>query len=86
MHRTKKFTRWMNGSCLEAKPIQVPSADEPMVFSYFLDVSVHASVLEHAVAAQETIKAGIGALVKQAYHWKKYRALWKMQRVCGGNN
>lgn len=71
----------MDGSCLETKPVQVPSEDEPVIFSYFSDVSAHATVLEQAMVVQETIKAGISALLKQAHHWKKYRALWKMQRV-----
>lgn len=81
LYRTKKFTRWMNGSCLEAKPVQVPTADEPVTFSYFSDVSAHVNILEQAMVVQETIKSGIAALVKQANYWKKYRALWKMQRV-----
>lgn len=76
----------MNGSCLEAKPVQVPSADEPMTFSYFSDVSAHINVLEQALVVQETIKGGIAALVKHANYWKKYRALWKMQRVCSHVN
>ena len=79
--RTKVFTRWMHGSCLEAKPVQVPGVDEPVSFNYYTDVCLHHSVTEHAMAVQETIKGGIAALVKQASYWKKYRALWKMQRV-----
>lgn len=81
-HRTKKFTRWLNGSCVEAKPVQVPSADEPVAFTYFTDVSFHVHILEQVTVVQETIRGGIAALVKQANYWKKYRALWKMQRVC----
>ena len=79
--RTKKFVRWKNGSCLEAEAVQVPSVDEPVIFSYFTDVSNHIKILEHAQSVQETIKQGIGSLVRQAHYWKRYRALWKMQRV-----
>ena len=82
LYRTKKFVRWKHGSCLESPPVTVSGADEPVVFSYFTDVSSHANILEHAIAVQETIKGGITALMKQANYWKKYRALWKMQRVC----
>ncbi len=72
----------MCGSCLEAEPVHVHGMDEPVAFTYFTDVAAHNSVLEHASSVQETIKGGIAALVKQAHYWKKYRALWKMQRVC----
>ena len=79
--RTKKFPRWLRGSCSEAEPVQVSGQDEPVVFSFFNDVSAHPIILETAMAVQETIRSGLGALVKHANWWKKYRALWKMQRV-----
>lgn len=60
----------------------MPSADEPVTFTFFTDVSGHGTILECAMTVQESIKAGIAVLVRQAHYWKKYRALWKMQRVC----
>lgn len=63
------------------EPVVVPGQDEPVVFSFFTDMSSHPTVLELAVGVQETIRNGIGALVRHANWWKKYRALWKMQRV-----
>ena len=63
------------------EPVVVAGQDEPVVFSFFTDVSSHPTVLELASGVQETIRGGIGALVKHANWWKKYRALWKMQRV-----
>ena len=80
--RTKKFPRWLNGSCIEAEPQTVPGQDEPVVFSYFTDLSVHPTVTEMAQAVQDAIRGGITSLVKYANRWKKYRLLWKMQRVC----
>ena len=81
LSRCKKFIRWKKGSCIVTEPVSVAGQDEPVVFSFFADVSSHPSVLELATAVQETIRNGIGALVKHANWWKKYRALWKMQRV-----
>lgn len=81
IHRTKKFTRWLNGTCIEVEPIHVPDKDEPVVFNYFEDLSNHSGILDHATALQEVIKEGINALLRQAHWWKKYRALWKMQKV-----
>lgn len=78
---TKRFPRWERGSCVEAKPVQVPGQDEPCVFSFFTDVSRHPSILELAQGIQETVRSGIGELFRLANWWKKYRSLWKMQRV-----
>ena len=79
--RCKKFIRWKKGSCIVTEPVSVAGQDEPVVFSFFGDVSSHPSVIELATTVQETIKNGIGALIKHTNWWKKYRALWKMQRV-----
>ncbi len=61
--------------------MQVPGQDEPYVFSFFTDVSRHPSVLELAQGIQETVRVSIGELVRLANWWKKYRSLWKLQRV-----
>ncbi len=82
-HSTKRFSRWERGSCVESKPVQVPGQDEPYVFSFFTDVSRHPSVLELAQGIQETVRASIGELARLANWWKKYRSLWKLQRVSG---
>ena len=71
----------MNGTCVEAEPVRVPDQDELVVFNYFTDLSNHSGILDHATALQETIREGITSLIRQAHWWKKYRALWKMQKV-----
>lgn len=80
---TKKFPRWLAGSCIEAEPQQVPGQDKPVVFSFFSDVSMHPAVNEVGLCVQEAVRNGIVSLVKHANTWKKYRPLWRMQRVCG---
>jgi len=80
-HSTKKFPRWLNGSCVEAQPQQVAGQDEPVFFSFFSDVSMHPAVNEVALGVQESVRGGVASLVKHISWWKKYRLLWKMQRV-----
>ena len=79
-HSTKKFPRWLNGSCIEAQPQQVTGQDEAVLFS-FSDVSMHPAVNEVALGVQEGIRGGVASLLKHISWWKKYRLLWKMQRV-----
>lgn len=71
----------MNGTCIEAEPVRVPDKDELVVFSYFTDLINHSSILDYATVLHETIREGITVLLKHAHWWKKYRALWKMQKV-----
>ncbi len=66
---------------MECKPVQVAGKDEPYLFSFFSDVSRHPAVLELAQSIQDTIRTGIGELLRLANWWKKYRSLWKLQRV-----
>ncbi len=66
---------------MESKPVQVAGRDEPCLFSFFTDVSRHPAVLELAQSIQDTNRASIGELLRLANWWKKYRSLWKLQRV-----
>jgi dynein heavy chain len=77
---TRVFTRWMNGTCLEAPPKQVPEQDDPVFFTFFSDVQLHPSVLELANTVQQTIQKGIMDVMRYLAGWKKkYKPLWRMQ-------
>ncbi len=78
---SRRFVRWLDGTCIEAEPVRVPEKDEPVVFTFFSDISYHSDILDQATSLQETIRSGISSLLKQAYWWKKYRGLWKVQKV-----
>ena len=71
----------MDGTCVEAEPVHVPDRDEPVIFTFFSDISYHCDILDQATVLQETIRSGISSLLKQAHWWKKYRGLWKVQKV-----
>nr|WAW84832.1 axonemal dynein heavy chain 10 [Halisarca dujardinii] len=77
---TKVFTRWMNGTCLEAHPKQVPDQDEPVFFTFCSDVQLHPTILELAGSAQQTIQTGVLETLRYLAGWKKkYKPLWRMQ-------
>ena len=52
-----------------------------MKFTYFSDVSLHPEVNELGACVQESIRGGISQLVANANAWKKFKLLWRMQRV-----
>ena len=77
----KRFPRWLRGSCIEAPPQTVPGQDEPVKFSFFSDVSMHPEINELGFHVQQSIRRGIQQLVAHANTWKKFKLLWRMQRV-----
>jgi dynein heavy chain len=77
---TKKFPRWMRGSCIEAPPQTVPGQDEPVRFTFFSDVSVHPEVSEMGLHVKDSIRCGLLQLAAHANSWKKFKLLWRMNR------
>ena len=77
----KKFPRWLRGSCIEAPPQTVPGQDEPVKFTFYSDVSMHPEINELGGHVQESIRGGISQLISHANTWKKFKPLWRMQRV-----
>ena len=62
--------------------MQVAGQAEPFVFSFFSDIFNHPSVTEAALSVLESIKAGMGALVRHLGEWHtEYKSLWGMKRV-----
>lgn len=82
--RTRRFPRWMNGTCLQAPPKVVPEQDEPVHFTFFSDVQLHPTVLELAGTVQHNIQKGVTEVLRYLAGWKrKYKPLWRMQMVRG---
>ena len=72
----------MRGSCIEAPPQSVPGQDEPVRFTFFSDVSVHPEVNEMGLHVKEAVSCGLSQLVAHASTWKKFKLLWRMNKVC----
>ena len=71
----------MRGSCIEALPQTVPGQDEPVRFTFFSDVSVHPEVNEMGLHVKDSIRCGLSQLATHANSWKKFKLLWRMNRV-----
>ena len=78
---TKYFHRWLDGSCIEAQSQQVQGQDEPKTFTFFSDVMQHSEVNRLGSAVKDAIMSGMSNIMTSIGQWKKYRILWRLQRV-----
>ena len=79
--RTKQFVRWMHGTCIETPPQHADGEDEPVVFSFFSDIANDATVIELVQNISKTVQSTLGSLNKFLSRWKRYRVLWKLDKV-----
>ena len=79
--RSKLFVRWMNGSCMETPPQKIPGEDEMFVFSFFSDISATSSVIGMVQMIQNNMKSTLTTLTRYLTRWKKFRRVWKVDKV-----
>uniref|UniRef100_A0A3B3TNK4 Dynein axonemal heavy chain 10 n=1 Tax=Poecilia latipinna TaxID=48699 RepID=A0A3B3TNK4_9TELE len=78
---TKRFPRWMNGTCLECPPQAVHGEEELVTVSFLSDVWLDPSLKETATATSENIKRLLLSMERYLNTWKYYRALWEKNRT-----
>uniref|UniRef100_A0A3P9QEA0 Dynein heavy chain tail domain-containing protein n=1 Tax=Poecilia reticulata TaxID=8081 RepID=A0A3P9QEA0_POERE len=78
---TKRFPRWMNGTCLECPPQQVHGEEELVTISFLSDVWLDPSLKETATTTSENIKRLLLSMERYLNTWKHYRALWEKNRT-----
>ena len=62
--------------------MQLVGQTEPYAFTFFSDIVNHPSVSDAAQSVLESIKIGMGALVRHLGEWHaEYKSLWGMKRV-----
>lgn len=71
----------MNGTCIETSPQKIPGEDEPYIFSFFTDTSTNPEVIELVQTIQANMKNTITSLTRYLTKWKKYRSIWKVDKV-----
>ena len=78
---TKQFHRWQNGTCIPTPPQKVAEDEEPVVFSFHSDVVASQSIVSMIGVMNQTITRTFGDLNKWLDTWRKYRPLWKVDKV-----
>uniref|UniRef100_H3BAL0 Dynein axonemal heavy chain 10 n=1 Tax=Latimeria chalumnae TaxID=7897 RepID=H3BAL0_LATCH len=78
---SKRFIRWMHGTCIDCTPQHVEGEDEPIIFSFFSDISQNPQIIEQAVSISQNIHKILLSLTKYLNQWKRYRTLWKLDKA-----
>jgi dynein heavy chain len=72
----------MHGTCIETAPQHAEGEDEPVVFSFFTDIASNQAIIELVTTVTKSVQNTLGSLNKYLNRWKRYRLLWKLDKVC----
>ncbi|TPX54389.1 hypothetical protein PhCBS80983_g05954 [Powellomyces hirtus] len=78
---TKQFHRWMNGTCMITAPQKIAEDEDPVVYSFHSDVVANQNIITMISALNSTITKTFGNLNTWLESWRKYRPLWKVDKV-----
>jgi dynein heavy chain len=78
---SKHFARWMNGTCILTPPQKVNDEEEPVVFSYQSDLVANQTLILIVINLNVAINKTFGDLQKWLDSWRKYKPLWKIDKV-----
>uniref|UniRef100_A0A8D3BG74 AAA+ ATPase domain-containing protein n=1 Tax=Scophthalmus maximus TaxID=52904 RepID=A0A8D3BG74_SCOMX len=70
---TKKFVRWMRGTCIKCPP----KPNESVAFSFYSDVKQHPQINESAITVSQNIQQLVLSLDQYLGPWRRYRPLWE---------
>jgi dynein heavy chain len=73
----------MNGTCKEAEPVVQHEDEEPIIFSFFSDVSANPHVLRMQMMLQQAIKRVFGKVNTHLEGWRRYdtvHQLWNQKK------
>ncbi|KAI8825885.1 dynein heavy chain and region D6 of dynein motor-domain-containing protein [Fimicolochytrium jonesii] len=78
---TKMFYRWMNGTCILTPPQKAAEDEEPIIFSFHSDIIANQSIIAMIGSLNSSITRTFGSLNAWLDSWRKYRPLWKVDKV-----
>jgi dynein heavy chain, axonemal len=78
---SKHFHRWMNGTCILTPPQKINDEEEAIIFSFQSDLVASQSVIALVVNLNVTINRAFADIHKWVDSWRKYRPLWKVDKV-----
>ncbi|KAM4746443.1 dynein axonemal heavy chain 10 [Anableps anableps] len=78
---TKRFPRWMHGTCIECPPQQVDGEEDLVTISFFSDIWLDPLINESARTVSENIKRLLRSMEQYLNSWKRYRPLWEKNKA-----
>ncbi|XP_070411880.1 dynein axonemal heavy chain 10 [Nothobranchius furzeri] len=77
---TKRFPRWMHGTCINC-PIQLVNDEEgSKKFTFFCDVSKHPQIKQSPLMVSQKIEELLLSVSRNFEYWKRYQFLWEKDR------
>lgn len=77
---TRQFVRWMDGTCIETAPQIVNEDEDPVIFSFYPDVSANVEVAKLQNALISKIQQGFARINKFLDVFRRYDTLWKKEK------
>ena len=74
----------MNGTCIETQPQKVEGEDELYQFTFFSDISINTETIDLVQTIHFDIKNTLTNMQRYLNRWKKYRSIWKVDKVSVG--
>ncbi|KAJ3321068.1 Dynein heavy chain 10, axonemal [Boothiomyces sp. JEL0866] len=78
---TKLFHRWMNGTCIITPPQKVNEDEEMITFTFHSDLVGNPHIVSLINQLSMTVNRTFGEVHKWIDSWRKYRPLWKVDKV-----
>ena len=78
---SKQFHRWQHGSCIITPPQKISDDEEPYIFSFHSDIVNNQAIISLISSLNGTMTKSFGGLSKFLDTWRKYRPLWKVDKV-----
>ncbi|CAL8251349.1 unnamed protein product [Boreogadus saida] len=77
---TKRFSRWMHGTCLECPPQGGGSEEQLLPLTFYSEVCQVPRISELALMVSQNIQRLLSALGHYLSSWKRYYPLWKLDK------
>eukprot|EP00756_Hemistasia_phaeocysticola_P021124 Hpha_TRINITY_DN15757_c2_g7::TRINITY_DN15757_c2_g7_i2::g.37596::m.37596/K10408/DNAH; dynein heavy chain, axonemal len=81
---TKRFVRWMDGTCLECSQGEIhpkPADDaDSQPFTFYNDISKGSQVIQFKTKVNQGIQKTFFYVHKHLQSWRKYKDLWTIQK------
>ncbi|KAJ3134855.1 Dynein heavy chain 10, axonemal [Physocladia obscura] len=78
---TKQFHRWMHGTCIITLPQRIDDDQDPIIFSFHSDIVCNVAVIAMVSQLNNTVSKTFVNLNRWLDTWRKYRPLWKVDKV-----
>ncbi|KAI7812536.1 putative dynein heavy chain 10 [Triplophysa rosa] len=78
---TKRFVRWMHGSCIQCPPQHVDGEDKPFIYTFYSEVCQVPQINEQATAVTQSMQRLLNGVSVYLKYWMSYRSLWNPDKA-----